>query len=171
MAATSEWLVIELSEQADTASYPELRAAVQGIFGSETEFFIPKHHEEMGSYISTNTLFDGYIFVRDSEDVRDKVGNIKESRYFHGVLKSSRKISTVDSHIIGGLRKKLKNSLKKKLKTGTKVKVLKGIFENLTGEVISTEDNGRVVNVRIRCMSREIIAPVPTTCVEEISEE
>jgi transcription antitermination factor NusG len=168
--AASNWIIIELSEQADTASFPDLKSAVQGIFGADVEFFIPKHHEEMGSYISTNTLFDGYVFVKDSEDVRDHIPNIKESRFFQGILKQAGKISTVDSHIIGGLRKKLKNSLKKKFKTGTNVKILDGIFQNLVGKVISTEDNGRIVNIQIRCMSREIIAPVPTTCVEEIQE-
>jgi transcription antitermination factor NusG len=169
--AASDWIIIELSEQSDSASYPELKAAIQNIFGSEAEFFIPKHHEEMGSYISTNTLFDGYVFVKDCEDVRDRLANIKESRFFQGVLKQARKISTVDSHTIGGLRKKLKNSLKKKFKAGANVKILDGIFQNLVGNVISTEDNGRIVNIQIRCMSREIIAPVPTTCVEEIPNE
>lgn len=167
----SEWFIIELNEQSDSASYPELKMALQSIFGPEVEFFIPKHHEELGSYISTNTLFEGYVFVKDSEDVRNQISNVKESRFFQGVLKHAGKISTVDSHTIGGLRKKLKNSLKKKFKTGTKVKVLEGIFQNLIGDVLSTEDNGRIVNVRIRCMSREIIAPVPTTCVEEILEK
>jgi transcription antitermination factor NusG len=169
--ATSNWLVIELSEQSDSATYPELKAAILSVFGLETKFFIPKHHEKIGSYVSTNTLFEGYVFVKDSPDVRDRVENLKESRFFHKVLKSSRKISTVDSRTIDDLRKRLKFSLKKKFKMGSKVKVLKGIFENLFGEVISTEDNGRIVNVRIRCMSREIIAPVPTTCVEEINEQ
>lgn len=167
----SKWIIVELSEQSDTAGYPELRAALLNIFGSDAEIFIPKHHEEMGSYVSTNTLFDGYVFVKDSSEVQSRIGNIKDSRYFQSVLRSSGKISTVDSHIIGGLRKKLKNSLKKKFKKETKVKILDGIFQNLIGDVISTEDNGRVVNVKIRCMSREIIAPVPTTCVEEIPNE
>jgi transcription antitermination factor NusG len=169
--AASDWIIVELSEQADSANYPELRSAVQSVFGADADFFIPKHHEEMGSYISTNTLFDGYIFVKDSEEVRNRLSNVKESRFFQGILKQAGKISTVDSHIIGGLRKKLKNSLKKKFKTGVKVKILEGLFQNLVGNVISTEDNGRIVNIQVRCMSREIIAPVPTTCVEEIPNE
>jgi transcription antitermination factor NusG len=169
--AVSEWIIIELNEHSDSAGYPELKAAVQSIFGVDVDFFIPKHHEEMGSYISTNTLFDGYVFVKDCEDVRNNLPNVKESRFFQGVLKQGGKISTVDSHVIGGLRKKLKNSLKKKFKTGANVKILDGIFQNLVGSVISTEDNGRIVNIQIRCMSREIIAPVPTTCVEEILQE
>jgi transcription antitermination factor NusG len=169
--AVSEWLIIELSEHADSASYPELEAAILSVFGAEAEFFIPKHHEEMGSYVSTNTLFEGYAFIKDSEEIRTRAMSLKESRFFQGVLRSYGKIRTLDSRVIGGLRKKLKNSIKKKFKPGAVVKVLDGIFENLIGEIISTEDSGRVANVRIRCMSREIIAPVPTTCVEEIENE
>jgi transcription antitermination factor NusG len=166
----SNWLIIELSEQADTVGYPELEAAIYTVFGSETDFFIPMHHEKMGSYVSTNTLFEGYVFVKDSEEARNNLSNVRDSRLFQGVLKISGKIRTVDSHVIGGLRKKLKNSIKKKLIPGAKIKVLDGIFQNLVGEVISMEDNDRIANIRICCMSREIIAPVPTTCIEEVDE-
>ena len=168
--ASSDWLIIELSDQAETAGYLELESALHSIFGSSVEIFIPIYHEQMGSYVSTNTLFEGYVFVKDSDGVRNNIDNIRDHRFFQRALKSSGRISTVSSREIGVLRKKLKNSLKKKLVPGSKVKVLEGIFQNLSGEVISMEDNDKIANVKICCMSREIIAPIPTTCVEESYE-
>lgn len=169
--AESEWLIIELSEHADSATYPELEAAIYSVFGSDIDFFLPIYHEKLGSYVSTNTLFEGYAFVRDTADSRLRLQNIKDSRYFIGALRMGGKIRTVDSYTIGGLRKKLKNSIKKKLSVGSVVKILEGIFVNLVGEVIAIEGEGKVVSVRIKCLSREIIAPIPVTCLEEVSCE
>jgi len=166
----SNWLVIELSEQAETAGYTDLESAITTVCGDKVEFFITIHYEKLGSYVSINTLFDGYVFVKDTESSRLNIANIKDSRFFQGVLRILGKIRTVDNREITILKKKLKNSIKKKLKVGSKVKITEGIFQHLVGEVISMEDSDRIANIRICCMSREIIAPVPTTCIEESNE-
>jgi transcription antitermination factor NusG len=163
----AEWFILELSEQGEVAEYPEITSAIKTVFGSDTEFFIPVHHEKLGSYVTTNTLFPGYVFVKDSGRVKDNLSNIRDNRFFYRVLKNDKKFETVNSKEILGLRKKLKNSLKKKIRPGVTVKVKEGIFENLTGEVLSMEDDGKITNVRIKCLSREIIAPIPTTCLLE----
>jgi transcription antitermination factor NusG len=164
----SEWYIIELSEYGDAATYSELIAATQSVFGKEAEYFIPIHHEQMGSYFSTNILFEGYIFVKDSEEVRKNLIYLKDCRIFNGLLKMCGKTKMLSSRAIGGLRKKLKNSLGKKYKPGVRVKINEGVFQNLEGEIQSMEDNGKVANVKIVCISREILAPIPTTCLEEI---
>lgn len=164
---SSNWFILELSEHADTAGYPEIVSAITSVFGSEAEFFIPIHHEKLGSYVTTNVLFQGYVFVKDSDPVQKNISNVRDNRFFAGVLKRNKKFETVNSKEITDLRRKLKASLKRKIHPGVTVKVLEGIFENLSGEVLSMEDGGRIANVRIRCLSREIIAPIPTTCIEE----
>jgi transcription antitermination factor NusG len=164
----SDWYILEINELGETASYPELIAALQSIFGHNVEFFIPIYHEQMGSYVSTSVLFEGYIFVKDSEEVRANQSNIKGAHYFSGFLKMGGKIQTLSSREIGILRRKLKNSLNKKIRAGVKVKVHEGTFQNLVGEVLSLENEGRIANIKIVCLSREIIAPIPTTCIEEI---
>jgi transcription antitermination factor NusG len=164
----SEWLVIELSEKGEMATYPEIVEAILTIFGSKVDYFVPIHYEEMGSYVSTNILFEGYVFVRDSEEVRSQINNIRESRMFIGILRHCGNICTVNSKKIGILKRKLNLSLKKKFCPGKCVLITKGVFQNLEGEIISTENDGRVANVRIKCMSREILAPIPTTCIKEV---
>jgi transcription antitermination factor NusG len=166
------WLIIELSEQADQASTPELEAAIVEIFGDDIEYFIPRYHEEMGSYTSTNILFEGYIFVKDSNEVRSNISRIKESRFLQGALrsKSTGRIATATANEIKGMKKKLSDSVKKKFDVGAKVKINEGIFENLHGEIVSVEEGGRIANVCIKCLSREILAPIPTTCIELSTE-
>lgn len=164
-----DWFIIELTEFGETVSCPEIGKALKDIFGDDVEFFVPIHHEQMGSYVSVNVLMEGYVFVKDSEHVKKSLSFLKDSRIFAGLLKMGGKIQMLDSRVIGGLRKKLKNSLNKKYKPGLKVKVLEGTFENLEGEIQSLEDDGKIANIKIVCLSREIIAPIPTTCLEEIT--
>jgi transcription antitermination factor NusG len=169
VAQQSDWYILEINEHGESATYPELVAAIQEVFGVDAEYFIPIYHEQLGSYISTNTLFEGYVFVKDSDTVRSNLINVRDSQIFSGLLKMCGKIQMLGSKEINNLRRKLKNSLNKKFQQGVKVKVHEGVFQNLEGEVLSIEDNGRIANVRIVCLSREIIAPIPTTCLEELS--
>jgi DNA modification methylase len=41
----AEWFILELSEQGEIAEYPELSSAIETVFGSDVEFFIPIHHD------------------------------------------------------------------------------------------------------------------------------
>ena len=165
----SDWFIIEVSEQGDSATYPELVVALQSIFGPDVDYFIPIYHEQLGSYTSTNTLFEGYVFVKDSEKIRINLANIKDSQMFSGFLKMGGKAQMLNIKEINSLRRKLKNSLNKKFQAGVRVKVHEGVFQNLEGEILYLEDNGRIANVKIICLSREIIAPIPTTCLEELT--
>ena len=169
MGQQPDWFILEINEQGDTATYPEIVAGLQLVFGLNVEYFIPIYHEQLGSYTSTNTLFQGYAFIRDSDKVRSCLTNIKECPMFSGLLRMCGKVQMLDSKEINTLRRKLKNSLNKKFQPGVKVKVHEGVFQNLEGEILSMEDNGRIANVKIICLSREIIAPIPTTCLEELS--
>lgn len=165
--AHSKWLVIELSELGETASFEEIANELSQVFCEE--YFIPVHHEQMGSYTSTSVLFEGYVFVKDTDKSRQNIDNIMDSHLLAGVLQVRGKYQTVGSKTIGVLKRKLKNSVKKKLKIGTKVQILEGIFKNLTGEIMSIDDGGKKVTVRIRRLSRQMIAPLPSTSVVEIS--
>ena len=168
MAESNDWYILELSEYGETIPYKEIIVSIQNIFGQDVEYFLPIYHEQMGSYESTNVLFEGYAFVKDSDDVRDNLSSLKDSRNFSGLLRSCGKVQMLSSYVIGGLRRKLKNSLNKKFQPGVKVKINEGIFQNLEGVIQTLEDDGRVANIKIVCLSREILAPIPTTCIEEI---
>jgi len=169
--AESRWIIIALSEVGDRAGYEEIENAIVCIFGEDSDYFIPIYHEKMGSYTSTSILFEGYVFVKDSFYIRENIPYVREHRIFSGALENRRKIQTVDSKTIGRLRRKLKNSTKKKIKPGSMVRVTGGIFENLVGEVVSMEDGGKKVMVKIKRLSREMIAPIPSTSMREVFSE
>lgn len=170
MARAKPWLILELSEYGETITYPELVSALASIFGDGTEYFIPTHYEQIGSYTAQNTLFEGYAFVKDSEAARKSAANLADSRVFSRALKRGNKFQTLSTKEIESLRKKLKISLKRDFEPGLRVKILDGLFQNMEGEIqyLAMEKTGQMAYVVIKCISREVIAPVPTTCLERI---
>jgi transcription antitermination factor NusG len=160
-------LILELND-VENASYKEIETAIIMVFGDDIEYFIPIYHERMGSYLSTSVLMEGYVFFRDCERVRQKAANIREQKTLSRFLSLNNKFQTVSTAVINDLKKKLKNSLKRKFEEGASVRVLEGVFKNLIGEVIDVEDKGRKVMIRIKRISREIIAPIPATLLERV---
>ena len=166
--AEYNWLVVELNDRGISAEQKEIEHAIREMLGEDAEFFIPIHREQMGSYISTSMLFDGYIFVRDSPTVRDKLSDIHEYRYFSKVLSSQGKLQKVNTRAVGVLRRKLVYSTRKRLKTGTKVTIIDGVFKDMPGEVAGIEDKGSKITVRVKTISREWMVPLPATSVLEM---
>lgn len=163
--ADFNWIVIELNDRGISAEQKDIEHALREMLGDDVEFFIPIYREQVGSYVSTSMLFDGYIFVRDSHSVRNRLSDIHEYRFFSKVLSSQGKIKLVDAMAVGVLKRRLVRSTRKNLKPGTKVKVLNGVFKDLPGEVAVTEDKGSKVTVRIKTISREWMVPLPATSV------
>jgi transcription antitermination factor NusG len=164
----NQWIIIELNDAVEDVEYQDIEAAIFSTYGDGIEYFIPICHEKMGSYTSTSTLLEGYIFVRDCDQVRDNMINLKENRIFSKALSQSGKYQTISSTVIRGLKNRLKSSLKRKFAEGSRVRILEGVFKNLIGEVICIEDDGKKIMVRIKRISREIIAPIPATLLERV---
>jgi len=167
---SNQWLILELNENIENITYREIESAILNIFG-DAEYFIPIHHERMGSYISTSVLMEGYAFVRDCPEIRQCMLNLRDQRIFSGFLYYGGKFQTITVKEINDLKRKLKRSMCRKFNDGTQIRVLGGIFKNLRGVVISSEDGGKRVIIRIKRISREIIAPIPATLLEEVTEE
>lgn len=168
MPELNRWLILELNDIFEDVTYKDIQNAIINVFGDSVEYFIPIAYEQMGSYVSTNTLLEGYAFVKDCYEVRQNMFNVKEEKIFTGFLYYGGKYQTVSSRTIGGLKRKLKNSLKRKYIIGSKVKILDGVFKNLVGEIISVEDQGKKIVVKIKRLSREIIAPIPATIIGKV---
>jgi transcription antitermination factor NusG len=168
VADYNQWLILEVNEMSDNVPYKDMARAITSVFGDDIDFFVPIHHEQMGTYNSTCTLMEGYAFVRDTPEVRENIVYFHEQRVFSNILSQGGKYQTINSRAIGVLKKKLHASMKRRFEVGKKVKVLEGVFKNLIGEVVSIEENGKQIMIRIQRISREILAPIPATLLEEV---
>lgn len=168
MNQCNQWFIVELSDMGSSAGHAEIQNAICEVFGESVEYFIPIHHEKIGSYISTSILFDGYVFIKDCPTARIRLAEICDCKLFQKVLRNSGKIYMLNSTTIGAMKRRLKNSLRKNVRVGSHVKIVNGVFENLEGEVINIEDRGKTIVVKIERPTRVIIAPVPSTSIVEI---
>jgi transcription antitermination factor NusG len=166
-----KWFIIEISEQGEGASYSELASNIKDLFGEDADFFIPTYQEKMGSYLSAYSLFDGYVFVRDGDKIRERLVNLRDFKVFAKVLECRGHYEMLGSHEIGSLKRKLAKASRKKLCVGSSVKILEGMFSKMTGEVVEINKEGKVAMVRIKTLSREWLAPIPVTSIEEIPLE
>lgn len=167
----SEWLVLQINDSVDNPGYGDIKVAIMSVFGDKADYFIPMYHEKMGSYTSTCTLMQGYVFVKDCQSARDAIGAVHDHRMFSGVLMNGRKVQTIPASDIAQLRRKLRNSLKKKYPVGTPVRICEGPLKDLVGTTAGVEEGGLVVIVKISRHSRDILAPVPATLIERVSED
>jgi hypothetical protein len=169
--ATSEWIILELSDTNENVSFQDIKNALISAFGTSVEYFIPIHHEEVGSYTVNSVFMEGYAFVKDTPSVRANILNLRDQRIFSKPLCQKGKYQTLNSWVIGGLKRKLKNTLKKRFVPGAQVRVLDGVFKNLIGEIMSVEDSGRRIMVCIKRPSRQMVAPIPATLLQEYIPE
>lgn len=168
----ADWIILQLSDSIENPEYRDIHGALVKAFGDHAEFFIPIHHEKVGSYTSTCTLFQGYVFVKDGHEVREALSTVTDNRLFQGPLrKADGKIHTERSTVVASLRRRLTNSLKSKIPIGSLVKISEGPLKDLVGQVVGIEDGGHVVVVKVRRYSRDILAPIPATLVEKVESE
>jgi len=163
---SSNYLILEIND-VESIEYREIEAAIISMFG-EVDYFIPIHHEKIGSYTSSSVLMEGYVFVKDTPLVRDCLVNLRDQRVFSKALCHGHHFDTVTSTEVAVLKRKLKLSLKRRFSVGEKVKILDGIFKSLEGEIISIENGGKTLMIKIKRISREMIAPVPATLLEKM---
>ena len=165
--ANSQWLILQLNDYNNSIDYDEIENSVIDLFGNKAEYFIPIRKEKIGSYTSTCTLMDGYVFVKDSSSARSSLIDIDDYKVFSGVLESGGRACTVNSREIGVMKRRLSSLGKRKIPTGKSVRVLDGVFSNLVGEVMGHTGDNKIV-VRIKRPSREMIVPLPVTSVAEV---
>ena len=164
MAGVKQWIILQTRENAD--DYFDIEKSIKQIFGKNSEYFIPILYQKLGSYNCFNVLFDGYVFIRDTEDNRRILSDLSNSKTFLGPVVISNRIQTVDSYTIAKFKRQLKKrSTNICIENGKTVYVMDGIFENLSGEVIGVEENKAIV--RFVTLSREFIAPIPISSLKE----
>ena len=170
-----KWLVVQLSEDCvlQESSLDVVRE-IKTLCGESVEFFLPLYVEFVQDKPVCLVLFDGYVFVKVSEeiddfcfkdkpDTKDKIQHVIGPLYMNGVSKY------VTNRDINQFKRDLKKMLRDKIpKKGQKVIPLVGDYKNLEGEVLFVDKDrmiakvifalsSRVVEVFIRVINLEIV--------------
>ena len=169
------WAVFELTYQGEKAAAEgELEKYLKTTFGAtSSQIFVPYR-----SYIcdGRKTLFnvmEGYCFVEYFLDTRDYLSSVFGSPFLKSVLHSrtgyQQILHTVPNSKIEELREKLRNMAVSTLSIGDQVIISKGIYEGISGEVLSLTDKEACVHIKLR--SLEAIRNIPRFALTPIGEE
>lgn len=163
------WFIVQLSyvgeQQEDNIIIQELYERI-----GECEIFFPTHKEEVDGHWIKENVMPGYIFIKNSPEVKDPFV-LETSRFFDGVVTvpskrgKERKMELVKTSYIDHLRHKLKRLLNNNIEEGQEVIVTQGLYQNLVGKVTRVIDDTRV-KVVIDLSSRSVEVDIPQVCLK-----
>jgi len=150
-------VIIQLSEETDLKEDAEaIVEKLKNICGEDVEYFLPSYTEYVKEKAVCIVLFDGYIFVRES----DKVGAYcfkDKNEYFDGPLFCGGQCQYVKNKDINNFKKELKKRLKSKVpKKGETVVPKVGDYRNLEGVVLLVDRKKMIAKVEFALASRVV---------------
>lgn len=156
-----DWLILELYDDVDLGGlFNNIENDILNIFGEATDYFIPVYSEKVREKCVCINLFDGYVFVKESDTTEDSLSKMK-SEYIKGTLSGPKGLLKVKNENINSFKKKLEHKIKGMVPTkGQRVIPRVGTFKNMEGKVISVNKTKLIARVLFEKSSRVVEAPI-----------
>jgi len=169
LGKNDKWLIVELTEDCDLKENAEsVVQQLKGLCGDGVEYFLPLYTEYVRDKPVRIVLFEGYIFIRVTEEITDS--SFKDrTEHISGPLMCGGRCQYLKNREINGFKSELKKGLKDKIpKKGQTVIPKVGDYKNLEGVVLSVDKtkmiakvefafSSRVVEVGIRIINLEVM--------------
>ena len=170
------WVVFELTYLGEkTAVTGELEKHLKDLFEVKPEqVFIPyKTYLCDGRAVLLNVM-EGYCFVEYTLNSHDYIRGARESSYLKGVLHSKSgytySLHTIPNSHVQELKEKLQEMAASSIVVGDRVIISKGVYEGLTGEVLSVDKDFACVVIRLRTLEAVRVFPKFMLTPEEQGE-
>lgn len=157
----SKWIIVELTEDAILEEHIDaVERSILQCLGSNIEYFIPIYREKIQGKFACLVLFDGYLFIKEEESIRDQIYSLKND-YIRGPLRNNHTIQTVSGKKILEFKKEMLKKIKSIIpRKRSKVVPIVGTFSNLLGEVLSVDRKKLTALVRFKKSTRVVDAPI-----------
>lgn len=116
--------------------------------------FIPKFTERDGRHEKEMMLFPGYVFVGFTGD-KPKLPSLSGHRFFEPPVSFGKRLGYVSDLEVSRMKRKLKGLKNHTLLVGKRVRIDDGIYKDLEGEVVDTEKEKVVIEVKL--VSKDIM--------------
>lgn len=171
------WVCVELSSNGEKEkNIAAIIRAVRQILGrSDIEVFVPAISEKVRNESHTMVYMDGYVFVRYEEKV--PYMRLQDTTFFKSVLcttvvesgQRKHRYSLLDDAAIEPMREGVQSLRlgQSQFSVGQLVKVVKGDYKNLPGEISEVYDS-KLVQISIRLRSKLILMDFPVSFLVRI---
>jgi len=162
-----KWMTLVLSETTLLLeSYKIIEKDLQEIFGDDVKYFLPIYIEKTNNNVVGFQLFEGYVFVKQSEISRVEVFT-KKTEHLDKVLYRGSNPYFVTNRDINKFKTKLKLELVKRLpRKGSRVLVNDGTFKNQEGIVLSVNKREKTAIVEFHKRTRVVSAKLSVVSFE-----
>jgi transcription antitermination factor NusG len=165
------WVVVELGYSGEQKIEDgTLEHTLRSDLGVSSSFpvFVPSVSYRRGSKSTTIHLMQGYAFVASGLD-ENIYFRLENKSYVSQIIATKtpngiRIPNTVSNREVESLRHKLRELLASDLVEGNPVKVVDGMYKNLTGTLICAVGEFAYVHIKLR--SIEILATIPVIFIE-----
>lgn len=173
----NQWVIVSLTSMGEReASVNLLTKAIRNILKSDLDVFVPAATQNARQESHTFFYMDGYVFVEYKTDI--EYLKLQDTTYFGDVLCEPKVVDGRSTYIysllsdsdLNVMRNGVKNLGKKKCSVGNRVKVTKGEYRNLCGEVVMVYDNGQTVQISVSLRSKKLLIDFPATYLTVLNE-
>ena len=168
-----KWVVVGLSSAGERETNIRIVSdAVRRVLGRDLEVFVPAVSKKARAESHTLFYMDGYVFIQYQEGI--PYMKLQDTSYFGQVLctgnEGNMSYSLIDDSILDPLRKGVKDLGTCKFSIGDRVRVTKGEFRNLRGEVRSIYEGCEIVQVDVSQRSKPMLIDFPTIYLQKCNE-
>lgn len=133
-----DWAALELTQRGEAErDINTLKELVLKSLGKNIELFIPIHYENEEFFDRNIVLLSGYFFIRHDPGL--PYYKLKDSKFFEGVVADpkTQEVQLVPDSQVQKLKAQFQKIVEdaSKVKVGDTVKILDGLYKNLTGKV------------------------------------
>jgi transcription antitermination factor NusG len=178
-----QWVTVQLSPIGERERDLSLIVkSVHHILRTPVEVFIPAISQTVRDESETMFFMDGYIFVEFKPDIQYL--KLQDTNYFTTVLcqtilvngKRQQKYSLVQDKALDSMRSGMQSLKIAKYSVGNLVKIIKGGYKNLLGQVSIVYEGGQSVQVSVTASghhlrSKRVLIDFPVTYLVKVHGE
>jgi transcription antitermination factor NusG len=174
----SNWVALELTQRGEAEKDVQILVDLikRSLGDPNLEIFVPIYYENEEFFEKNVSLFSGYFFIRHAKGL--PYHKLKETKYFEGVVCNpmTNEAEIIPNSQIDSLKDKFENLIEQasQIKVGQTVRLLDGLYKNLTGKVTRVIKKEKMCIIKITSLkSRNITisAPFMSVLVEEDMED
>jgi transcription antitermination factor NusG len=156
---TEQWMTVLLNDSCILLdSYKIIEKELEEVFGDEVIYFLPIYIEKANNKDVGFQLFDGYVFVKRTEIINEKIF-IKKTDYLDKLLYKGSNPCFVTNRDINKFKTKLKLELIKRLPCkGSTIIANEGTFKNQEGTVMSVNKEQKTAIIEFHKRTRIVTA-------------
>lgn len=162
------WVIIQITSLAEKEkNLDRIVRSVHRILKSPLSVFIPAANQKVREDNQIIYYLDGYLFIE--YNVKINYNKLNGSPYFEMALFNKRTgYYTIPDSDVEPLRQGVAKLTVRGLEVGDEVKVLKGTFKNLTGQVSAVYDKGENVQINLKLASKPVLIDYPASYLVKI---